>query len=124
MQEFNKHWKKFSDTIESYLIRECAKGDINVSSINNEIASNIKRWQNPRNIEGLWLDNLKKKDLDKYHQFMNSFKILYLHCTNCHHFYYYCVSNGNVRMESYILPYSNYNAWSWLFDPSRTEQKV
>ncbi len=79
MQEFNKHWKKFSDTIESYLIRECAKGDINVSSINNEIASNIKRWQNPRNIEGLWLDNLKNKDLDKYHQFMDSFSSFSIH---------------------------------------------
>ena len=74
MQEFNKHWKKFSDTIESYLIRECAKGEINISSINSEIVSNLRRWQNSRNIEGLWLENLKKNDMDKYNQFLKGCK--------------------------------------------------
>lgn len=79
MQEFNKHWKKFSDTIESYLIRECAKGEISVSSINSEIVSNFRRWQNSRNIEGLWLENLKKNDLDKYNQFLNAFSSFSIH---------------------------------------------
>ena len=79
MQEFNKHWRKFSDTIESYLIRECAKGEINISSINSEIGSNLRRWQNSRNIEGLWLENLKKNDMDKYNQFLNAFSSFSIH---------------------------------------------
>ena len=61
------------------MIRESARGEIDPSSINKEIASNLKRWQNPKNIEGLWLENLKKNDMDKYNQFLNAFSSFSIH---------------------------------------------
>lgn len=59
VQLFEKYWKNYNDTIVSLLIRRANSGSIDISTINKEIKIYSKRWLNDKNIEGLWLQELK-----------------------------------------------------------------
>ena len=62
MQAFShkfKYWKNYNDAIVSLLIRRANSGSIDISTINKEIKIYSKRWLNDKNIEGLWLQELK-----------------------------------------------------------------
>ena len=51
--------KSNNDAIVSLLIRQANSGSIDISTINKEIKIYSKRWLNDKNIEGLWLQELK-----------------------------------------------------------------
>lgn len=59
VQLFEKYWKNYNDAIVSLLIRRANSGSIDISTINKEIKIYSKRWLNDKNIEGLWLQELK-----------------------------------------------------------------
>lgn len=59
VQLFEKYWKNYNDAIISLLIRRANSGSIDISTINKEIKIYSKRWLNDKNIEGLWLQELK-----------------------------------------------------------------
>ena len=59
VQLFEKYWKNYNDAIVSLLIRRANSGSIDISTINKEIKIYSKRWLNDKNIEGLWLEELK-----------------------------------------------------------------
>lgn len=59
VQLFEKYWKNYNDAIVSFLIRRANSGSIDISTINKEIKIYSKRWLNDKNIEGLWLQELK-----------------------------------------------------------------
>lgn len=59
VQLFEKCWKNYNDAIVSLLIRRANSGSIDISTINKEIKIYSKRWLNDKNIEGLWLQELK-----------------------------------------------------------------
>lgn len=59
VQLFEKYWKNYNDEIVSLLIRRANSGSIDISTINKEIKIYSKRWLNDKNIEGLWLQELK-----------------------------------------------------------------
>lgn len=59
VQLFEKYWKNYNDAIASLLIRRANSGSIDISTINKEIKIYSKRWLNDKNIEGLWLQELK-----------------------------------------------------------------
>lgn len=59
VQLFEKYWKNYNDAIVSLLIRRASSGSIDISTINKEIKIYSKRWLNDKNIEGLWLQELK-----------------------------------------------------------------
>lgn len=59
VQLFEKYWKNYNDVIVSLLIRRANSGSIDISTINKEIKIYSKRWLNDKNIEGLWLQELK-----------------------------------------------------------------
>lgn len=62
VQLFEKYWKNYNDAIVSLLIRRANSGSIDISTINKEIKIYSKRWLNDKNIEGLWLQELKGDD--------------------------------------------------------------
>lgn len=51
--------ENYNDAIVSLLIRRANSGSIDISTINKEIKIYSKRWLNDKNIEGLWLQELK-----------------------------------------------------------------
>ena len=55
---YNKYWQKFSDTIESSIIRKVRRSKLNVSIINQEYSNYCKKWEDKRSVEGLWLNDL------------------------------------------------------------------
>lgn len=59
VQLFEKYWKNYNDAIVSLLIRRANSGSIDISTINKEVKIYSKRWLNDKNIEGLWLQELK-----------------------------------------------------------------
>ena len=59
VQLFEKYWKNYNDATVSLLIRRANSGSIDISTINKEIKIYSKRWLNDKNIEGLWLQELK-----------------------------------------------------------------
>lgn len=59
VQLFEKYWKNYNDAIVSLLIRRANSGSIDISTINKEIKIYSKKWLNDKNIEGLWLQELK-----------------------------------------------------------------
>ena len=59
VQLFEKYRKNYNDAIVSLLIRRANSGSIDISTINKEIKIYSKRWLNDKNIEGLWLQELK-----------------------------------------------------------------
>ncbi len=59
VQLFENYWKNYNDAIVSLLIRRANSGSIDISTINKEIKIYSKRWLNDKNIEGLWLQELK-----------------------------------------------------------------
>lgn len=59
VQLFEKYWKNYNDAIVSLLMRRANSGSIDISTINKEIKIYSKRWLNDKNIEGLWLQELK-----------------------------------------------------------------
>lgn len=59
VQLFEKYWKNYNDAIVSLLIRRANSGSLDISTINKEIKIYSKRWLNDKNIEGLWLQELK-----------------------------------------------------------------
>ena len=59
VQLFEKYWNNYNDAIVSLLIRRANSGSIDISTINKEIKIYSKRWLNDKNIEGLWLQELK-----------------------------------------------------------------
>ena len=62
---FNRYWKNYSDAIESLIIRRANAGYIDVQSINQEISSMSRRWQNDRSIEGQWVQELSEESPSK-----------------------------------------------------------
>lgn len=77
-QLFDRYWKNYSDTIVSLLIRRAKVGKININDINQEIKPYSKRWQNDRNVEGLWLQDLREENsvkADKIQQIISNIEL-------------------------------------------------
>ena len=62
VQLFEKYWKNYNDAIASLIIRRANLGRIDIDAINNEIKTYSRRWQNDKNVEGLWLQELKEEN--------------------------------------------------------------
>lgn len=62
VQLFEKYWKNYNDAIISLLIRRANSGSIDINTINKEIKIYSRRWLNNKNIEGLWLQDLKEEN--------------------------------------------------------------
>lgn len=77
-QLFDRYWKNYSDTIVSLLIRRSKSGTMNINVINQEIKTFSRRWQNDRNVEGLWLQDLREENLvkaDKIQQIISNIEL-------------------------------------------------
>lgn len=77
-QLFDRYWKNYSDAIESLLIRRSKSGTMNINVINQEIKTFSRRWQNDRNVEGLWLQDLREENLvkaDKIQQIISNIEL-------------------------------------------------
>lgn len=62
VQLFEKYWKNYNDAIVSLIIRRAHLGRIDIDTINKEIKTYSKRWQSDKNVEGLWLKELKEEN--------------------------------------------------------------
>ena len=62
VQLFEKYWNNYNDAIVSLLIRRVNSGSIDINTINKEIKIYSRRWQNDKNVEGLWVQELKEVD--------------------------------------------------------------
>ncbi len=62
---FDKYWKNYSDSIESLLIRKIGATAINVSSINDELSTFSKKWQDKRLVEGTWIGEVAEDNPQK-----------------------------------------------------------
>ena len=58
VQLFEKYWKNYNDAIASLIIRRANLGRIDIDTINNEIKTYSRRWQNDNYVEGLFLHEL------------------------------------------------------------------
>lgn len=56
--QFNRHWKNYSNAIESLLIRKVAGKNYRIEEINQGIKSLSQRWFRESSIEGAWLAEL------------------------------------------------------------------
>lgn len=77
-QLFDRYWKNYSDAIESLLIRRSKSGTMNINAINQEIKTFSRRWQNDRNVEGLWLQDLREENpvkADKIQQIISNIEL-------------------------------------------------
>lgn len=77
-QLFDRYWKNYSDTIVSLLIRRSKSGTMNINVINQEIKTFSRRWQNDRNVEGLWLQDLREENpvkADKIQQIISNIEL-------------------------------------------------
>lgn len=77
-QLFDRYWKNYCDAIESLLIRRSKSGTMNINAINQEIKTFSRRWQNDRNVEGLWLQDLREENpvkADKIQQIISNIEL-------------------------------------------------
>lgn len=68
--EFEKHWRAFESTVESMLIKQLRQGCPNVSLINQDIKTYIKKWNRDSTIEGVWYNELKENSPEKANKFI------------------------------------------------------
>lgn len=81
INEFEKHWKVFSTTIESLLIKQLRAGRPNISFINEEIKTSVKKWNQDSAIEGVWYNELKENNPEKASKFIQQINSVELKST-------------------------------------------
>lgn len=67
--EFERYWNTLSNTIRSFIIRECKVGTLNVEALNNEMRHQKNRWLTTQTPEGLWYKAFQSEDSEMAEQF-------------------------------------------------------